>query len=231
MIGGMPLEDTQSMELSFVGKMTAGFTHEVKNVLAIIKENAGLMEDILSMAQGSSFPKFERLSRAIASIQEQADRGVELSNHLNRFAHSADYPRVQVNLNTILGQLSLLAQRFARLKEVTLEVALCDHPVQIETCPVSFQMALFIGMECCWNTMPSGGRVSMRVMEIGRDAAIGFSCANGNVDSSELVQAISRSPDWAKLNETVKVLGGRVESGLAGHQFTIILPPHGQENL
>ncbi|MHC1725627.1 MAG: hypothetical protein AB9866_06425 [Syntrophobacteraceae bacterium] len=221
------MEDFKSMELSFFGKMTAGFTHEVKNVLAIIKENAGLMEDILFMAKGGSLPNIERLSRAIASIREQADRGVELSNRLNRFAHSADYPRVRVDLNTLLDQLSLLAQRFARLKEVTLEVALADQPIQVETCPVCLQMALFTGLECCWNAMPSGGCVSLHVMKRGGDAAIGFSCRSSPVSGLEFMDAISPSQDWAKLNETVKILGAGLETGQPGYHFTIVLPPNG----
>jgi C4-dicarboxylate-specific signal transduction histidine kinase len=217
------------MELSFFGKMTAGFTHEVKNVLAIIKENAGLMEDILSMTQTGSPPRVDRLSRAIASIQEQADRGVELSNHLNRFAHSADHPRVRLNLNTLLDQLSLLAQRFARLKEVALQVAPCDQPVLVETCPISLQMALFTGLECCWNAMPPGGCVSLRVMRKGSEAAIGFFCQSSPDPAPELMEMISPSQEWAKLNDTVQILGGRMETGLAGHHFTIILPPNEQE--
>ncbi len=42
-------------ETAFMGKITAAITHEMKNVLAIIKESAGLMEDLLSVAKDDSF--------------------------------------------------------------------------------------------------------------------------------------------------------------------------------
>lgn len=223
------MEDFKSMELSFFGKMTAGFTHEVKNVLAIIKENAGLMEDILLMARGGSPPNLERLSRAIASIREQADRGVELSSRFNRFAHSADHPRVRLDLNMVLDHLSLLVERFARLKEVKLEVVFSDQPAQVETSPVSLQLALFTALECCWNKLSAGACVCLEVMKKGNEAAIGFSCRNSPVSGPELMEKISPSPEWSKLHDTVKVLGGRVEIGLPGHHFALILPPNAQE--
>jgi len=37
--------------LKFFGKMTASISHELKNVLAIINENAGLLEDLCAMAE------------------------------------------------------------------------------------------------------------------------------------------------------------------------------------
>jgi hypothetical protein len=36
--------------LQFYGKITASVSHEIKNVLAIINENAGLLEDFTFMA-------------------------------------------------------------------------------------------------------------------------------------------------------------------------------------
>jgi hypothetical protein len=39
------LEIVAETGLQFFGKMTASISHEIKNVLAIINENAGLLED------------------------------------------------------------------------------------------------------------------------------------------------------------------------------------------
>ena len=36
--------------LQFFGRISASISHELKNVLAIINENAGLLEDLTSMA-------------------------------------------------------------------------------------------------------------------------------------------------------------------------------------
>ncbi len=36
--------------LQFFGEMSASISHEIKNVLAIVNENAGLLEDLTLMA-------------------------------------------------------------------------------------------------------------------------------------------------------------------------------------
>ena len=41
----IPMKDNENGEIVFFGKITAGITHEMKNVLAIIKESSGLVED------------------------------------------------------------------------------------------------------------------------------------------------------------------------------------------
>ena len=91
-----------SREVAFFGRITAAFTHEMKNVLAIIKESAGLMEDLLALSQNAAFPHQERFVRSLATIEAQAKRGIELSNRLNRFAHSPDEAFATVDLNEML---------------------------------------------------------------------------------------------------------------------------------
>ena len=110
-------------EAAFLGRITAAFTHEMKNVLAIIKESAGLMEDLLALSQEATFPQRDRFVRCLTTIAAQTKRGVELSGRLNRFAHSPDQDIATVDLNDILEQVVFLSGRFARLKGVTLRPA------------------------------------------------------------------------------------------------------------
>ncbi len=75
-------------ETAFMGRVTAGVTHELKNVLAIIKESAGLIEDILALNKDLAGPHQEKVVRVLSNIRQQVDRGVDLSSRLNAFAHS-----------------------------------------------------------------------------------------------------------------------------------------------
>ena len=49
-------------EVVFFGKITAGITHEIKNVLAIIQESSGLMEDILAVTEDDTFSNKDKFS-------------------------------------------------------------------------------------------------------------------------------------------------------------------------
>ena len=54
---------------AFSDKVTASVSHEIQNVLAIIKENAGLMEDILHMNRENLSSSGDRLQKCIESIK------------------------------------------------------------------------------------------------------------------------------------------------------------------
>ena len=101
-------------EAAFIGKITAGVTHEINNVLASIKEISGLLEDILSLSPQDSFPHKEKFQSALPKIQNQVQRGVKLTTQLNKFSHLPDNKISNLNLNELTEHLIFLTQRFAR---------------------------------------------------------------------------------------------------------------------
>ncbi len=66
-------------EIKFIGKITAGVTHEVNNVLASIREISGLMTDILSITNETSFPRKEKFQTSLQKIQNQVQRGIKIN--------------------------------------------------------------------------------------------------------------------------------------------------------
>ena len=135
----MPVRE---QDLAFLGKITASMTHELNNVLGIIRESAGLMEDFLAFGSQDSFPHREKFLKSIAGIQGQVRRGVELITRLNRFAHSMDEPRGAVEVNELLEQTAFLMQRFARNRGVQLKVHPAADGPAVATDPFHLQMVL-----------------------------------------------------------------------------------------
>src|SRR4030067_193492 len=78
--------------LAFFGSITASFSHEINNIMAIIGELAGLMEDLLRVADLGHPPQLERFRRVSERIGTQVKRGEEMIKRLNRFAHTMDEP-------------------------------------------------------------------------------------------------------------------------------------------
>jgi C4-dicarboxylate-specific signal transduction histidine kinase len=152
-------------EIAFMGRITAGMTHEIKNVLAIIRESAGLMEDLLSLRPEKPFTHQEKFLKTIATIQEQVNRGVDLTTRLNRFAHSMDEPAVSVDVNDLLEQTGSLLERFARLKRVQLRILPMEQPQSIRTDPFRLQMVLSECVDALLNRLETGGEVSVRPLE------------------------------------------------------------------
>ena len=87
----MTTEPTSGEELAFFGTITAGLSHELKNVIATINEYNGLLDDLAQAAARRPLDP-ERLRQICGKITKQIERGESLILGLNRFAHSMDEP-------------------------------------------------------------------------------------------------------------------------------------------
>ncbi len=147
----------------FMGKITAGVTHEIKNVLAIIKESAGLLEDLLFFGKDNAPLPREKVQRTLGRIAEQVQRGVDLSTKLNAFAHSSDEISASVEINQAVSQAAQLCKRFARLKEITLLVKPVEKSASVTTDPLLLQMLLFQCMDLLMHGTDPGSTIELRV--------------------------------------------------------------------
>ena len=211
-------------EVAFLGRMTAAFTHEMKNVLAIIKESAGLMEDLLLLSQQSAFPHRERFARCLTTIQAQTKRGVELSTRLNRLAHSPDEEVATVDLNDLLEQVVTLSGRFARLKGVTLTLHPHMEALSVIVSPLKLQIAVFTCLECCWEAMAAGGSISLSVTVVGREATVKFCCQNGGDGKDAPAVSFSEAEAKGVIQEMVTSLDCRIEWCASKPVFEMIFP-------
>jgi signal transduction histidine kinase len=216
--------DVEQKELAFFGKIAAGMTHEMRNVLAIINESNGLMSDLLAMAKDSSFPYRDKFLRSISKIEAQVKRGVVISGNFNRFAHSMDNPIANIDLNELVEQTVALAQRFARLKNIELQACLSSEPVFLVTFPFRLQMALTKAVEAGIACLPEGGVIELQV-DAGRDCPfvyVNFNTPGAN--SAEFREAISTFLTWQDFLELSVQLDASVEWRKEADGICITLP-------
>ncbi len=141
--------ENQNDKAVFFGKVTASVTHEIQNVLAIIKENAGLMEDFLQMSLTDDLSDIEeRLNKCIKSIKNQGYRGVDLTSGLNHFAHTTDNTNISVNIFELSKKLISITERLFRQKSVNISIIEPEKSPSIIIDPLFFQMIAFSCIEC-----------------------------------------------------------------------------------
>jgi signal transduction histidine kinase len=216
--------DVEQKELTFFGKIAAGVTHEMRNVLAIINESNGLMSDLLEMAKDSSFPYRDKFLRSISKIEAQVRRGVAISGNFNHFAHSMDNPIANVDLNEIVEQTVALARRFAGLKNIELQASPSSDPVFLITSPFRLQMALTKAVEAGIAYLPEGGVIELQV-----DGARDCPCVYVNFDTpggctAEFREAISTFRTWQDLLELSVQLDTAVEWRSEADGIRLALP-------
>jgi len=131
------------MELFFFGTISASVSHELNNVLSIINEYAGLLDDLVTADKKGIPFENERIKKIALNISEQIKRQQDIIKLLNRFAHRVDKPVVQFILNDLVYDIIRLSQRFASLKKVSLEFTLPQDPLNIINNPFAVQHAIF----------------------------------------------------------------------------------------
>ena len=192
----------EDKEVAFFGKITAGITHELKNVLAIIRESSGLMGDIISISPEAVVKHQEKIQNSIVRIKEQIERGVNITDRLNRFAHSTDEIIAKIDLQETIEQLITLAQRFARLKHVVLNTVPPDQeapPVTLVTRHIQIQMALLASLECCFTVMSAGGEINIGIPKFEGKNAVHVVCKGDLPLQTEFSRNISESENWQDL--------------------------------
>ena len=214
----------EEKELAFFGKIAAGVTHEIRNVLAIINESNGLMGDLLAMSKDSPFPNKDRFLRSISKIEAQVQRGVVISSQFNRFAHSVDNPCANIDLNEIVEQTVSLAQRFARLSNIELQVSVCKDPVSLITFPFRLQMALTKAIEAGIAYLPAGGVIHLQIDGARECPCVCMSFKAPDGGTGGFREAITALDVWREFFESTAQLDAVIEwhDGVMG--FSISLP-------
>lgn len=127
---------------AFSGRVTASATHEIKNSLAVMNEQAGLVRELLRGAQKGREPDMARLEQILGRMLERIKLTDGVIRRLNRFAHTGDRERGVVDPGEALTLAVESYRRLADAKEVTLE---CQEVIagEMETNPLMLQAALF----------------------------------------------------------------------------------------
>lgn len=109
-------------ELRFFSEISAANAHEIKNALAVINENAGLLDDLVSMADKGVSLDLSRLKRVAGVIKEQVARADHIAKSTSRFSHCVEMTQTATDLEQSLVLITDLASRYATLRDVQLRI-------------------------------------------------------------------------------------------------------------
>jgi len=141
------LEIVTESGLQFFGQMTASISHEIKNVLAIINENAGLLEDLALMADEGAEIDPQRLQNMSRAVMKQVSRADAIMKNMNRLAHSVDESIEAIDLNDLLELLVALSNRFASTRGVGIQLKRNEDFVKLRTSPFFLMNLLWLCLD------------------------------------------------------------------------------------
>lgn len=160
--------------VQFFGKMSASISHDLKNVLAVINENAGLLDDLCLMAGKGKPLDPGRLKRLAEEVKNQIRRGDRIITYMNTFAHSADSESVAIDLRELLGLLVELSSRHASMRGVRLEIDRASDAVTITTSPFVLLNLLWFCLDYAMAAAGPGKTVELGAEKMADGARLRF---------------------------------------------------------
>jgi signal transduction histidine kinase len=203
---------------TFFGRIVAGATHELTNVLNIVGELAGLQDDMLRGAAAGEAVDPGRIAELAHKVREQAARGQTMLRHLNRFAHTADQPVTAYDVGDVLESLVALAHRFARLERARLELRPPLQAIEISGSPFGLALTVFECLRHALDATDEGRAIRVLV-----DAAPGG--AEITVESADSMTPMPPETT-ARLERAASACPGRLVRGPSAddpHRFVIRL--------
>jgi signal transduction histidine kinase len=206
----------------FFSEMAASISHDIKNVFAVINENAGLLDDFCLMAaRGKPFDP-ARVKRLAGDIQDQIRRGDRIVTTMNKFAHSADSDSMPTDLGELLDLLAELSQRSASMRGVRLEVNRPPTPVRVTTSPFVLLNLLWLGLDYAMTAAGPRKTVALAAEKTANGARMIFRKLEG-------MKAAAGSFPADPENALMRVLDAHIQLDLDSREIAVSLPGRAQE--
>jgi light-regulated signal transduction histidine kinase (bacteriophytochrome) len=127
---------------SFFGMTNRLVSHEVKNILAIISETSGLMNELVELSEKGMALEPDKLRSLSGSMIEDVERANRIVRTMNAFAHSVDDFIREVDVREIVDLMIKVCPLDSALKKTGLNLVGGDACV-IYTSPFFLENLLF----------------------------------------------------------------------------------------
>lgn len=201
-------------DLAFFGKVSASISHELKNILAIISETAGLLDDLTQMAKRGKDIDLETFKTCSKDIIEEIQRGFAVIKHMNRFSHSVDEFVKSVDLVEILDLTIGLAGFLSFAGNVQF-----DHQEEgpvVFTCPFRLQNLIYQGLVFAFECAGPDGEVRVSIHP-GQKGVVGMRFSGFRIPE---VRAFPSD----KTERIAETIGAQVQVSNDCRAFEILLP-------
>jgi two-component system NtrC family sensor kinase len=110
----------QSSKMAALGKLAAGVAHEVNNPLAVIREKAGWMRDLLEEEDVKASPNFQEFEDAVNKIEQHVERAGNVVHRMLGFARRMEPVCNDIFVNDVLKQTTAFLDNEIRFRNIEL---------------------------------------------------------------------------------------------------------------
>ncbi|MDY0162751.1 ATP-binding protein [Desulfobotulus sp.] len=233
------LQHTQ--KLSSIGRLAAGVAHEINNPLAIINEKAGLMKDLVDLAE--PFDRQDRFLTLTENILQSVERCKAITHRLLGFARRIEVQFEELDINAVLQDTLGFLEREATYRQIDMQLHLDPALPPLVSDKGQLQQVFLNLLTNAFAAVENGGCIRMRTQFDPRKKMVLASIEDNGCGMNSEVQKHIFDPFFSTKKGSgtglglsitygiVKKLGGsiqvRSEEG-RGSTFTISLPLRGE---
>jgi hypothetical protein len=158
-------ENINQIGIGFFGTVMSSVSHELKNRIAIIKEQAGLLKDYSAMAEQGRKINTEKLGRLGQGLTEQVAKADTILKNMNQFTHSVDNIIRPTDLNDLLRLSISLSKHLADLHCISLKLHAADPPVKVTTSPFFLMNLIWLCLETLIRAADNPGTIALELVK------------------------------------------------------------------
>jgi two-component system NtrC family sensor kinase len=225
--------------LASIGELAAGIAHEINNPVAIMVQEAGWIDDLLTEGDPSDSGTRVEIERAVRQICSQGDRCKDITYKLLSFARKTDPTVREVNISAVVEEVLGLMSQKTRYASVHIESNLSAGLPPVSASPSELQQVLLNLVNNAVDAIgPGGGTVTISTRREGDELVMQVSDTGSGIAKANLPRIFDPFFTTKPVGQgtglglsicygIVDKLGGRIEvdSELEkGTTFTIHLP-------
>jgi two-component system, NtrC family, sensor kinase len=162
----------QSSKMAALGKLAAGIAHEVNNPLAVIKEKAGWIRDLLSEEDIANSQNLKEFEDSVKKIEHHVERAKKVTHRLLGFARRMEPIDETVDVNRVVQETMGFLEHEARYRNIEIRTELLEDLPQTSSDSAQLQQVFLNILENAIDAAGKDGKIVVRTNYSPRDREI-----------------------------------------------------------
>lgn len=211
--------------IDFAEEMTASAMHELKNKLAIINENSGLIQDFsIKARQGGRALDIDRIEAISIKIQQQIQTSDKIIKKVNRFYQEMGTRTKDVNIEQILTFVVRLADRLLDKRGCQIHINAPKSPVIAQFNPFHLQLVLWKILDSISRSAGTNCQVNVSLTSSAERASIIFKVDRGSMTHLDTIS------ETDEIKNLTRFLGVQVRLLEEPNTISVMIGQHNKKN-